>query len=326
MSSSGPTIQQTEIVSMVLPILATVVTSFRLFERTRQGRLWLDDGWAALAMVFNVALLVVDFLYLHDYAQYPQDTRVALYYMVAQLFYAVVWTSRISILFTVVRLALPGPLRRSLIYTAVAFLVAWMILFAQVFWTCEAEAAWKTQPRPQCDLGRNVAIAQIITDVFGDTILILAPFRLIYRVRVTKAQKVRVLSIFSASAVTTVVSLSHAYYVLNDGQLKESMAAMIETSISLIVANLSVIVAFLFRISTEDNTNPAPLELKSIITFGSQPIRRRVPLEPTVIEVETTTIRLDDFSSSKEEAGRYDNDAEAASVHTFTKTSPIHDV
>jgi hypothetical protein len=125
------------------------------------------------------------------------------------------------------------------------FVLAWAVLFAQVWWTCESEPGWKTQPRPQCNLGRNVAIAQIISevqqpiqyknfltdisaDVIGDSILILAPFRLIYKVRLTKAQKIRILTIFSTSAITTVVSLAHAYYVLSDGGLKEAVAAMVE--------------------------------------------------------------------------------------------------
>ncbi|KAG0702267.1 hypothetical protein DFH29DRAFT_509122 [Suillus ampliporus] len=310
MSSSGPTITQTAVVGMVLPIVATIVTSFRLYVRARQGRLWIDDAWATCAMIFDVALLIVDWLYLQDYAKYPQGARVALYYMVAQSFYAVVW---ISILFTIVRLTVPGTLRRVLIRTAMIFGIVWAVLFAQVWWTCESEHGWKTQPRPQCDLGRNVAIAQIITDVLGDTILILAPFRLIYKVRLTRAQKIRILSIFSTSAITTVVSLAHAYYVLSDGGLKEALAAMVEASMSLIVANLSVVVAFFLCNSAEDDTSsPAPVELKSIITFGSPPRKRRVgdPLATTVIGVETTTIQLTDLHESRPSALKNDDDDE----------------
>lgn len=65
-------------------------------------------------------------------------------------------------------------------------------------------------------------------DVLSDTILILAPFRLVYRVRLSRAQKIRVLAIFSTSAITTIVSLTHAYYVITDGGLKEAVAAMFE--------------------------------------------------------------------------------------------------
>ncbi|KAI5996866.1 hypothetical protein F5J12DRAFT_852610 [Pisolithus orientalis] len=310
---------------MVLPITATVVTSFRLFVRTQQRRLWLDDAWAALAMLFDIGSLVVFWLYLHDYARYPQSSRVALYYINTQFFYALVWLSRISILFTVIRLTFPGPLRRWLICTAIAFMVTWMVLGAQIFWTCEAEPSWKSQSRPQCDLGRNVAITLIITDVIGDSILILAPFRLIYKIKLTAAQKIRLLSIFSTSAITTAVSLIHTYYVYSDGGLKEAITAIIESSTSLIVANLSVVVAFLFRISTEDSSTPAPLEFKSIITFGSQPIRTREQHDPpspstVVVGIETSTIRLVDFSISSIQAARGDgSDAEAASIETLDK-------
>jgi len=223
--------------------------------------------------------------------------------MIAQFFYAVVWASRISIMFTIVRLAINIAVRRMLTFVVVAFFIAWMVLLAQVFWTCEAESAWKIQPRPQCDLGRNVAIAQIITDVFGDFILIVAPFRLIYKVRLSQHQKIRILSIFSTSAITTVVSLAHAYYVFSDGGLKESLAAMVEVSVCLIVANLSVVVAFLFRISTEDSQSfNTPQQLRSIVTFGSKPIRRQRK-QTTVIGVETSTIRLDDFSTYHTNSG-----------------------
>lgn len=298
MPSSGPTIAQTEVVNVVLPLVAIAVTSFRLYCRVRQGRLWIDDLWATFAMIFILALLIVDWLYLQDYDKIPQGARIALYYMVCQFFYAVVWCSRISILLTVVRLTVPGTLRRVLTYTTMIFVITWAVLFAQVWWTCESEPSWKTQPRPQCNLGRNVAIAQIITDVLGDSILILAPFRLIYKVRLTTAQKIRILTIFSTSAITTIVSLAHAYYVLSEGGLKEAVAAMVESSVSLIVANLSVVVAFLLRMSAEDDSSsPAPWKLSSIITFGSQPRRRHFsdPLATTMIGVETTTIRLTDL-------------------------------
>ncbi|KIO02121.1 hypothetical protein M404DRAFT_148358, partial [Pisolithus tinctorius Marx 270] len=323
---------ESKVAGTVLLIAAVVVTSFRLFLRMQQRRPWLDDVWAAFAMAINIGFLVVLWLYLQDDARFPQDTKVALYYMCVLITTSTISCSKmISILLTVVRLTFPGSLRRWLVRTAITFMVTWMILGAQIFWTCEAESGWKSQPRPQCDLGRNVAIAQIITDVLGDTILILAPFHLIYKVRLTKAQKIRLLSIFSTSGATTIVSLTHAYYLLSDGGLKEILAAIVELSVSLIVANLSVVVAFLFRISTEESTTPASLELKSIITIGSPPIRKRPPLDPLstsamTVGIETTTIILDDFSTSPMRATeRDDKDAEAVSLETLSKPRPFCD-
>ncbi|KAG1745562.1 hypothetical protein EDD22DRAFT_786100, partial [Suillus occidentalis] len=138
---------------------------------------------------------------------------------------------------------------------AIIFGVVWAILFAQVWWTCESDPSWKKQPRPQCPLGRNVAIAQIVTDVLGDTVLILAPFFLLYKATaLTTAQRVRVICLFSTSAITTAVSLVHSYYVFTEGQLKEAVAAMFEVSISLIVANLSVVVTFFLRMLADEDT------------------------------------------------------------------------
>ncbi|KAG2339023.1 hypothetical protein BDR05DRAFT_637529 [Suillus weaverae] len=284
MSSSGPTLVQTEVVDIVITVVATIVTSFRLYVRAQKGRLWIDDAWAALGMIFDFILLVALCLYLQDFEQYPQGTRVALYYISAQCFYVVVWSSRLSILFTIVRLTVPGSFfRRVLIFTAIVFGIVWTLLFSQLWWICETQSGWKTQPRPQCSLGRNVAITQMITDVLGDFVLILAPFCLIYKVRLSRAQKVRVLSVFSASAITTVVI----------------MAAIVEASMSLIVANLSVVITFFCRLSTEDDSPSSPSHIR---TFGSPPRKRvRDPLATTFTGpgAETTMVVLEDLSESR---------------------------
>ncbi|KAG1775294.1 hypothetical protein EV702DRAFT_1120009 [Suillus placidus] len=179
--------------------------------------------------------------------------------------------SRLSILFTVVRLAYWGTQRRLLVSIAFIFGVVWAILFAQVWWTCESNPSWKQQPRPQCPLGRNVAIAQIVTDILGDTVLILAPFLLIYKATLTTAQRVRVICLFSTSAITTLVSLTHAYYVITVGGLKEAVSAMFEASISLIVASLSVVVTFFLRMLVDDETisRPPSESGSTTIEFGS---------------------------------------------------------
>ncbi|KAG1884278.1 hypothetical protein F4604DRAFT_201953 [Suillus subluteus] len=298
MSSSGPTLAQTEVVDIVVTIMAITITSFRLYVRVQQGRLWIDDAWATLGMTFDFILLVALCLYLQDYEKFPQDTRVALYYISAQCFYVVIWSSRLSILFTVVRLTVPGSfVRRVLMYTALTFGVVWALLFSQLWWICEKFPAWKTQPRPQCNLGKAVAITQIITDVLGDFVLIFAPFCLVYKVRLSRAQKVRVLSVFAASAITTVVSLTHAYYIFSDGGLKVIMAAIVEASMSLIVANLSVVVAFIFHLKAEEDSPSTPIP---IVTFGSQPRKRvRDPLATTFIGAESTPIVLEDLSESR---------------------------
>ena len=70
--------------------------------------------------------------------------------------------SRLSILFTVIRFTWER-MRWFLILSAYLFALAWIVMFAQVFWVCEGrDQSWKDQPTPQCMLGLDVAVAQVI--------------------------------------------------------------------------------------------------------------------------------------------------------------------
>ena len=82
--------------------------------------------------------------------------------MVDNGFYGVIWISRASIVFTLIRLAY-GRFRAVLKGTVVAIAITYAVLFAQVFWTCEGDPAWKDRPIAQCMLGKKVAIAQLIS-------------------------------------------------------------------------------------------------------------------------------------------------------------------
>lgn len=91
-----------------------------------------------------------------------------------------------------------------------------------------------------------------VGDVTADAILIAAPIKLVWEANLHRAQKIRIMSIFATSLCTTTVSLAHAYYVLQGGGPREALAAIVQDSVSLIVANLNVIVAFFSRISAEE--------------------------------------------------------------------------
>jgi hypothetical protein len=65
------------VAEIVIAIVAIIVTSFRLWIRVRQGRLWIDDAWATLGMIFDFVLLVADGLYLQDYGERLHGVYVA---------------------------------------------------------------------------------------------------------------------------------------------------------------------------------------------------------------------------------------------------------
>ncbi|EPQ58990.1 hypothetical protein GLOTRDRAFT_20246, partial [Gloeophyllum trabeum ATCC 11539] len=222
------------VLAWTLPIFAIAITIFRLGIRVRKRQLWWDDFWALMAAICLTIFVAAMELHFTDEGESP---------------------SELSILLTTMRLCAPGPFRRWLFRAALSFAVAWLILFAQVFWVCERQPGWKDTPAPQCNLGRNVAIAQVITDVVTDAILVAVPLKLVWRVKLTRPQKIRIIAIFSSTSIATAVSLYHSYAILRFGGFQEARAAVIQDGVSLIVADLGVVVAFFMRISSVDDSN-----------------------------------------------------------------------
>ncbi|CAL1708749.1 unnamed protein product [Somion occarium] len=246
-----PTVKELRILNSVLCGVALLVTAFRLYLRKTRSKLWWDDFWVLLSALSIIVLIVVNFLHTDDPTKYSRGSKIAVYYMCIQFYYAVSWTSRLSILYTVIRISFER-MRRGLIVASGAFLISWIVLFAQVFWVCESpgNTSWKDQPIPQCELGEDVAIAQVITVVVSDAILIFAPIKLIWRTRLPKSTKIRLVSVFASTVAATAVSLYYIYALLRIGGITEEFAATIHDGVSLLVANLSVVIAFAWRLSS----------------------------------------------------------------------------
>jgi hypothetical protein len=247
----SPTLEQFRVLNGVMLSIGIVITLVRLGIRYKKSKLWWDDYWAALAAVFAFIMMVASYLHIENPIEVPrsQGVKISIYYMCIQFFYALGWASRISILFTVIRLA-HDTTRRILIYIAGVFFMAWMLLLAQAFWVCERDSAWKANPVPQCILGTPIGITQAITFVLSDLVLIVAPLKLLWRVRVNFATKVRLFAVFLATVVTTGVSLYYIYAVLRIHGLEEQWAATIHDGVSLVVMNLTVIVSFLSKLGS----------------------------------------------------------------------------
>ncbi|KAJ7617896.1 hypothetical protein FB45DRAFT_215804 [Roridomyces roridus] len=271
-----PTIPQLRILTCVLSPFAVVVTLLRLWIRRSHGKLWWDDLWVAISAFITAVFVLVFMLHIRDPATNPmtQSAKIAVYYFCPLTFYAVAWTSRISILFTVIRLSF-ALLRKLLIAAAGFFFFCLLLLSAQVFWVCETQPGWKDTPLAQCDLGRQVAITLIVMDVICDTILIAAPLSLLWGSRLQRGLKFRLIAVFASTAIMTGVSLYHDYSIYLFGGLEEAFAANLQVSVSLMVANLSVITAVLFRAASEQSQHTSNKTPLGIATFGGGTNNRR---------------------------------------------------
>ncbi|KAF7362718.1 hypothetical protein MVEN_00621100 [Mycena venus] len=230
---------QLKITSALCSFFALGATIYRLYKR--RSKLWADDVWALFACVALIIQVVAVFMHFPLPKHLSKRTRIALSYLMGTAFYSVVWASRLSILFSIVRIDPSVERRRRLFWVAAAFVATALLLLGQLLWVCETNPSWKKTRNPQCELPLQVAICQIVADVISDLILLFAPLPL-FRNLLDKSLGHKLTLIFSTCVVTTIVSLFHATFILLDYEIKITIAAMVEGCLSLIVANIPVII------------------------------------------------------------------------------------
>jgi len=178
----------------------------------------------------------------------PKRTMVATYYIMAANFYAVVWFARLSILFSIIRIDPSANRRQLLLVVASFFFLTTVVLISQLFWVCEPMPSWKDQDPPYCALTCQVVIFQVVTDIVSDSILIIAPLRLLRNLHDRKLRR-RLTVIFSTCLITTAVSLVHAVFIfIHAGHQEVFISAIVEDCVSLIICNVPVVVTSLLRI------------------------------------------------------------------------------
>ncbi|KAJ8080481.1 hypothetical protein PM082_017314 [Marasmius tenuissimus] len=261
--AKGPTLDETRVIGCVGSAIAIMVTLFRLWIRIRRRNLWWDDASAFLAMIAIIVFMIGIVTFTTNPTTNPRSLKIAAYYMVDNGFYGVIWVSRASIFFTLLRLAY-GRFRTILRWCIGAVGVTYAVLFAQVFWTCEGNPAWKDAPIAQCMLGKKVAIAQLITDCLFDSILVAAPIYLLRHMKNKRGLKIRLIAVFSSTIFTTAFSLAHAWAIIEDRGLMEFTLASVEVFVSLIVVNLTVIVSWIFRLN-DDTTAESNAQINTFL-------------------------------------------------------------
>jgi len=246
---SSITFKDIKIIDAVCLVVAVVFTAVRLVLRFQSGRVWWDDALALLSSLCSILTSTATGMHYGDPYAYTRVTRLAAYYLIAEGFYLTLWTARLSILFSIIRIVPEKTQKRFLYRTAIAFVVVLVFLLAQVFWVCERphHTSWKNAPNPQCSLGLQVAVCQLVTDIISDVLLIFVPVRLLARTNLERGLKIRLLIIFSAAMLTTVVSLVHAAYLLEVRGIDAIVSALVEVSVCLIVCNLVVVVPAMYR-------------------------------------------------------------------------------
>ncbi|KAJ3767706.1 hypothetical protein FB446DRAFT_315431 [Lentinula raphanica] len=286
--------------------IAIFVTFTRLGIRIRNRKLGWDDFWAGFSIIGAALLMTGTLIILNPKPSMTQLTRVAGYYITSEGFYSIVWTSRLSILCTIIRICPPGNMRRVLLVVGALFGVMWTFLATQEIVICEKEPNWKEAIPTQCHLGKSVAISQLTTDIIADLCLLIAPLRLFWNSMLPTGHRMRLNIVFSTCALTTIVSLVHAYWIFANLGLNEIFTGIFETTISMIVASLNVIVGLLYHTLKENSTIPSE---RTGGATGIELNSRGVTTGPIAVDITTTTYtdaELGGYKVPKAHHGVYD--------------------
>ncbi|KAF7358665.1 hypothetical protein MSAN_01205500 [Mycena sanguinolenta] len=221
--------------------------------------------------------------------------------------------SRLSIIFIIIRID-PSPTRRRYLLCGAGLLLGCaLLLLAQLFWICESRHTWKHIANPQCNLPRQVAILQFVTDVIADTMLLFAPWPL-FRSLVDKTLANKLTIIFSMCLATTIVSLVHASFVLLDDDIQMPFSGIVEGCLSLVVANIPVIVTTTIDIVGQ----PETAEFSTVFWLGTTGTGAGTAQLQSLAERHSHGGRLSDTDTSGDMSSEsWKGSMKAASVESF---------
>ncbi|TFK47211.1 hypothetical protein OE88DRAFT_1738891 [Heliocybe sulcata] len=103
-------------------------------------------------------------MHVEDPTEISKTSCIAAYYLMAVTFYTIIWSARLAILFSIIRLD-PNP-------------VSYKLKWVAGGWVRNPEPGWKDARSPQYGLNKEVA-----SDVISDLLLIILPIRLIRGIR-----------------------------------------------------------------------------------------------------------------------------------------------
>ncbi|KAG2358273.1 hypothetical protein BDR07DRAFT_1612023 [Suillus spraguei] len=242
---------QLSVVGSVFHSIAIICTIFRLVYRGWMRQLWWEDAWAALALIADVVCLAC--IWIDD---------VISSWILTIAFTTGLWAARMSVIFSIIPIANHSGSKihkRITSLVVVCFACMWTALLVQKISICEYHS---------CRMDKSVAVSLLITDVIADIVLVVVPLYLLQTIGRPRSSMILVQFAFGASLLVPAFTIPHsALLLLNIYNTNTLMFAHIKAALSLIICNLLVIVAFLYRVYLKDTSNiNQPLPSNGVFT------------------------------------------------------------
>ncbi|KAJ8581100.1 hypothetical protein M405DRAFT_777785 [Rhizopogon salebrosus TDB-379] len=224
--------------------MAIALTVFRVWFRLYIRRFWWEDAFAVSAGLFSVAKMIASWILLNS----EGTAAVVAFWITTSTFPCITWSARMSILLSVTRIARPTRwLFRFSLGIAIIFFLMWAGSMVQRALTCTYNSPFDPTA-PFCNIHGSIEIYELTISCVADAMLVAFSFRLLWNVNLPTRQRRMIRTIFSSSIIISLFSLFHAAtsFVSLITSIT-TVAVNLETSFSLIVCNLLVIVTCAYR-------------------------------------------------------------------------------
>lgn len=267
-------------VTSVVQGIAIALTIFRVLLRLHARRFWWEDAWAAIAGLCGMAHVIISWVHLFSNG----TLCVVSFWATTFMSTCINWTVRMSILFSIARVARPTQhLFRLSMGFAIFFFLMWGGFIAQKARNFESSSDWYQLPCPSCRIDHPMAAYQLATKSIADTILLAFSFRLLWNVSLPSRQRRMILAIFASSIIMSIFSLFHALAHFLFATWAETVAVNLEASFCLIICNLLVVVTYAYRVLNRKPDDPEDDDYSSGIP--SVPTSQRLT---TIVLAETS--------------------------------------
>ncbi|KAG1756348.1 uncharacterized protein EDB91DRAFT_1092114 [Suillus paluster] len=225
-----------------------VMTSWRLWYKIVQRCWWWEDVWAATALAAIITSVVSVWIYSEPpIDSKPRDGPIIAYWLLMVNFTIGLWSSRLSMICSIIRLSPPTRIRIVACCAAAAFAAIAVALLVHKCWFCARYNDWDKNTPLSCPLAFSVGITQVVADFLSDLTLVVLPAQILYRVKLPRDQKILILSVFSGSLLTTLLSIVHAVFFIQADPILKILTAQLEMAFSVIVCDLLPIVTCLYK-------------------------------------------------------------------------------
>ncbi|KDR75520.1 hypothetical protein GALMADRAFT_247965 [Galerina marginata CBS 339.88] len=246
-----PTLKTVKNIVIVCHSFAIPTTCFRLFHRCRTGKLWWDDFWAMIALLCDIILFVVYFAIPLEPQPTPKALQYASRWLTLQGYTIGIWSARLTVAVTIVRLLPQGPTRRMAKVAAMIFGVFEMVMVLQKIFFCGKK--WGFLPR--CEIPTYTGIIELVTDILADLWLLLAPAYMLFQMKLERAHHRLILAIFLCGIFTSLASISHSVFILLNSPFWLGLTGHIEVAVAIVISNLLVLVTYIYRVFRHVSNN-----------------------------------------------------------------------